>query len=310
MENEELELFFGSQQQQQQQQLCPNGGVWAENDNEWGRLMVEHYKKNIHVISSGNNNNNNNTMAIPRILHFIWLGSTRPLPVAMIESWQHYHHHDKDWQVRIWRDDNILSNLYNQESFQYAIRNRHYGMASDILRLEILYRYGGVYVDVDYLCLSCFNDLMHLDFYCGASHTGCVEVNNGLFGCRANHFVLKCMMNDIATWWFQQKGRLLLLSLVSSFLGDVHDHDNDDTTTSRLTNMDICRHTGPGLWTTVLGRLLVENKLPETCIVVPHHIFHPMPNADRHRELTQEQIIDEYSTEKTKAIHLWHCSWQ
>jgi Glycosyltransferase sugar-binding region containing DXD motif len=280
MDEEEFETFFG-------RQLRPN--VWAQQDRECGRLMVEYYKKNFHGISSGNGN------SIPRILHFIWLGP-RPLPTIMIESWRQHH---VDWEVRVWRDDDIPSNLYNQEAFQYAMQNRQYGMASDILRLELLYRYGGVYMDVDYLCLSCLNDFANLEFYCGASHTGCMEVNNGLFGCRADNFVMRCIMQDIHMW-FRQQGRPM--SLVSSFLGN--------STTSLLTNIDICRHTGPGLWTKVLGRLLVENKMPKTSIIFPHQVFHPMPNTDRHRELTHEQIIHEYSTDKTKAIHLWHSSWQ
>jgi hypothetical protein len=199
----------------------------------------------------------------------------------------------------VWREHDIHFELYNQEAFSFAMQQGHYGMASDILRLELLYKYGGVYVDVDYLCISALDDLDHLDFYCGASHTGCIEVNNGLFGCRENNVVVESLMKEIHTWFGQHQRPL---SLISSFMGDA--------TTSLLTDMDICRQTGPGLWTRVLGRALLNHGLPETFVIFPHNVFHPMPNTDRHADLPSEQVIQKYATEHTKAIHLWHCSWQ
>jgi mannosyltransferase OCH1-like enzyme len=50
---------------------------------------------------------------------------------------------------------------------------------------QILHRFGGLYVDVD---MECFlpHDALHDDgdvrLYAGFSHTGTVEVNNGVIG--------------------------------------------------------------------------------------------------------------------------------
>mmetsp|Transcript_592 Transcript_592/g.1040 ORF Transcript_592/g.1040 Transcript_592/m.1040 type:complete len:94 (+) Transcript_592:2-283(+) len=48
--------------------------------------------------------------------------------------------------------------MKNSAGYQRAIRNQNYGMASDILRLEILNVFGGVYVDVDYWCVKSLNE--------------------------------------------------------------------------------------------------------------------------------------------------------
>jgi mannosyltransferase OCH1-like enzyme len=69
--------------------------------------------------------------------------------------------------------------LYH-ESFDRAT---NVGMKSDVLRYEILWRYGGVYVDVDYECLENIDQLSDSSsFFCCFSNTTVVEINNGIFG--------------------------------------------------------------------------------------------------------------------------------
>ena len=281
MENEELQHFFGLQRRRH---------VWGSSDGEWGMAMVEHFRK------SANTSNLPAATTIPRILHLIWLGP-RPLPNEhLLHSWRLHHF---DWEIRMWNSDNIPSDLYNHEAFRYALEHRQYGMASDILRLEVLYKYGGVYTDMDYLCVAPLTPLEHLEFYCGASNVGCVEVNNGLLASRPHSGLLRLVMDDIHAW-FEQHGRPM--ALISSFMGDA--------ACCLLTDMDVCRHTGPGLWTRVLGGKMLQ-ELPETIMIFPFTVFHPMPNAHRHLDLNEEQIIERYAiTNTTKAIHLWHCLWQ
>lgn len=56
-------------------------------------------------------------------------------------------------------------------------------LAHDRKQPQILLRHGGVYVDVDFLCLGAFDDLhRRYEFYAGVSNTGTFELNNGLVG--------------------------------------------------------------------------------------------------------------------------------
>jgi hypothetical protein len=111
-------------------------------------------------------------------------------------------------------------------------------------------------------------------------------------------------MGDIHAW-FEANERPLLL--VSSFMG------GRSTAACLLNDHDICRHTGPGLWTRILGKVFVqdEESLPETIMVFPYQVFHSMPNTDRGVEQSLEQVTERYAVPNTtQAIHLWYCSWQ
>ena len=77
-------------------------------------------------------------------------------------------------------------------------------MASDMLRLKVLNRFGGTYVDVDYWRVGCLNRmvtndevkktftiLLPLQIFCGESNTGCLELNNDVMACRGQgHSIL------------------------------------------------------------------------------------------------------------------------
>ena len=286
MDSEELQSFFGIQRRQH---------VWGPNDGDWGTAMMHRYQAH----RGDSTSSLETTECIPRILHFIWLGP-RPMPnEAIFQTWQQHH---GSWEIRVWRDGNIPTNLQNLDAFQYALQQNLWGMASDILRCEVLYQFGGVYVDIDYICVAPLTPFEHLEFYAGASNVGCIEVNNGLLAARPQSQVVKLAMDDIHAW-FEANGRPLLL--VSSFMGG--------GAACLLSDQDVCRHTGPGLWTRTLGNLFAQQQesLRESIMVFPYQTFHPMPNTDRGVDQTVDEIVERYTVPNTtKAIHLWHCSWQ
>jgi inositol phosphorylceramide mannosyltransferase catalytic subunit len=84
---------------------------------------------------------------IPRVIHRVWLG-TDPMPEEFEhygETWQQHH---PDWEMRLWTDSN-LPELRYPDAFE---RCRNHGERSDVLRSELLYRFGGLYVDTDVEC--------------------------------------------------------------------------------------------------------------------------------------------------------------
>ena len=92
---------------------------------------------------------------IPRVFHRIWLGRN-PLPQQFVEfgdTWARWH---PGWEMRLWSDAD-LPPLINWACFEDA---RTPAQKSDIARYEILYRYGGVYVDTDFECLRSIEPLL------------------------------------------------------------------------------------------------------------------------------------------------------
>src|SRR5262249_19779423 len=86
---------------------------------------------------------------IPRPIHQAWIG-TQPPSVAWLRSWSEQH---SGWEYRLWTEQNIPWPLRNQAQFDASPQ---YCGKSDILRYELLLRFGGIYVDADMRCLRPF----------------------------------------------------------------------------------------------------------------------------------------------------------
>lgn len=89
---------------------------------------------------------------IPKTIHQIWLGP-KPAPKQWMSTWPKMN---PDWEYRLWSEEN-LPDLINQAAFQKAYC---YPSKADVLRLEILYRFGGIYVDADSICLKPLDGLL------------------------------------------------------------------------------------------------------------------------------------------------------
>ena len=92
---------------------------------------------------------------IEKIIHFIWIGNNKiPDPyIEYIESWIKNHN---DYKFCFWNDENIPI-LINQKYYDDA---KTYAMKADILRYELLYFFGGIYVDTDFLCIKNIDKLI------------------------------------------------------------------------------------------------------------------------------------------------------
>lgn len=119
---------------------------------------------------------------IPKIIHYCWFGPNEKSEVAerCIESWKR---HCPDYELKEWNEHN--SEALQNKFYKDAYRKKKYAFVADVIRVEALNRYGGIYMDLDMLLLQSLDSLLHLDFFSG------FEVPNraayGLFGGVANH---------------------------------------------------------------------------------------------------------------------------
>ena len=95
--------------------------------------------------------------SFPRLIHQIWLGPN-PLPVqarAWAAGWRRRH---PRWHYQLWTDaDAATLDMVNRVAFDAA---ESFAMKADILRYEILLRYGGLYCDLDFECLRPIGPLL------------------------------------------------------------------------------------------------------------------------------------------------------
>lgn len=133
---------------------------------------------------------------IPKIIHQIWVGP-KPIPESykkFQQTWKYFH---PDWIYKLWTDKDVKSiKLHNQNLYD---RTKSYIEKADILRYELLEKFGGLYVDLDFECLKPFDKLHYrYDFYTGISHNNQGEiVNNAVIACHRNHPLIKAIIRNI-----------------------------------------------------------------------------------------------------------------
>jgi mannosyltransferase OCH1-like enzyme len=126
---------------------------------------------------------------IPKILHIIWIGK-QPVP-QMVKSW--YIHH-KNWNIKIWNSKDI-KNLKLDNQLIYNLSKKRYNQKSDIARLEILYRYGGVYVDADIYNIKNIDSLLDNDlFFCQEKQN---LISNSIIGCKKKHPIIRKLIRKM-----------------------------------------------------------------------------------------------------------------
>lgn len=137
---------------------------------------------------------------IPKIIHQIWLGPHQP-PAIFKKSQASIQKYFPDWEYKLWTDKDIPGlKLYNQKYYDLS---KNYGERADIVRYEILYAFGGLYLDVDFVCLKSFDILHHsYDFYTALLPIKCAEfLANGVMGSVPGHPILKDCIETVAHDW-------------------------------------------------------------------------------------------------------------
>ncbi len=165
---------------------------------------------------------------IPQIAHHIWLGGKLPQEYEpYYASWRQHH---PSWTFIFWTDNGInydkgdvivrsfaeLQAVLDAGMQQYIVvdvRNlefankqyfdaaNNYGERGDILDYEIVYRFGGTYIDADFECIRPLDFFhTHCDFYTGIQplDTNMVQLGAALFGATPKHPILQACVESIA----------------------------------------------------------------------------------------------------------------
>ena len=133
-------------------------------------------------------------MLIPKIIHQIWIGDQSKRPSVLMETWKANH---PDWSYMLWTEAEISElGLYNQAKFQ---SHPMLSGKADIARYEILFKFGGFFIDADSISIKPLDDLLNNDFVTVyESEKNRKElVANGYFGCKPKNRVMFDMINEV-----------------------------------------------------------------------------------------------------------------
>lgn len=124
---------------------------------------------------------------IPKKIHYIWIGD-KELPGEdrrNIEGWRRFC---PDYEICLWNEENY--DFHGNRYVHEAIMNRQYMYATDYVRKDILYRYGGIYFDTDVELLAPIDDLLYNEAFIGIEDGAQLNSGSGL-GAVAGHPLMR-----------------------------------------------------------------------------------------------------------------------
>ena len=201
-----------------------------------------------------------NREAIPKIIHQFWDGPKRR-PTELMEEWANAYT-KAGWRYMLWDTEKLSERLPGKalaNRYQYDQMPQWSGKCN-IARYEILYHFGGVYIDADSKFLRLLDDdLLNLELIC------CYEnefirpglASNAYLGCRQHSPVMAELIKEIGTL----RGASL--------------HPDAGKKTTNL--VESWKTTGPALLTKTIQKLNTINIKP-----LPSYYFIPNHYASWH----------------------------
>ena len=155
------------------------------------------------------------------------------------------------------------------------------------MRLEILDKFGGVYLDMDFKFIKPLDPLNHkFEFFCAHEEEMSPDIANGIIGSTPHHPIIKMAIDKI---------------------GKTRIKRTDD-------NITILTQTGPWFFGEVLFDYWSRHyDRRKPIAVLPYDAFFPFLMQDRvkfiRKELSVQDIVN-CATDQTYGIHLWASIWR
>jgi mannosyltransferase OCH1-like enzyme len=212
---------------------------------------------------------------IPKIIHQIWLGDN-PIPERYVECMKTIKEVNSDYWHKLWTDEDVKNfGLINQKIYDEC---NNYGVRSDLFRYEILQRYGGIYMDTDFIAHKPFDNLLGFDFFAGTGCVNKVSLQNSIIASIPNHPIMNLAIKKLTP-------------------------KIPHPTFSNM-NTEVLGFTGPYFLTECFLEATEET---HNAVILPEKYFYSFPNI--HKDNYEPGMIDLYKTEDSYCSHLWGCSW-
>jgi mannosyltransferase OCH1-like enzyme len=207
---------------------------------------------------------------IPKIIHYCWFGG-KPLPelaLKCIASWKKYC---SDYKIFEWNEKNIdlESNMYIKEAYIA----KKWAFITDYVRLFVIFKYGGIYMDTDVEILKPLDEFLEHKAFSGFESNNAIPT--GIMGGVANHIWYKNLLD-------YYKGRHFILA-----------DGNFDITTNVTTITEITKN----LYNIKLNNTFQE--LRDGVVFYPSEVFCP-------KDYRTGKIA---ITNNTYCIHHFSGSW-
>lgn len=221
---------------------------------------------------------------IPKIIHYCWFGGNPESEDVLrcLASWRKFL---PDYEIRRWDESNYAIEGCGCQYVRDAYREKKWAFVSDYARLDIVCRYGGIYLDTDVEVIRSFDDLLGESMFCGFESRDPVGYSEG------QHIEYSV---NFGLGFGAEEGHVVLRELMDLYKGLSFYHEDGSL------NLIAC----PRYQTEVLTRhgLVANNETQrfDSGIAFSPEYFCPQSN------LTQEMLC---LSDRTYSIHHFSCSW-
>jgi mannosyltransferase OCH1-like enzyme len=159
---------------------------------------------------------------IPKIIHYIWLGGGNK-PESFPEIFKSWETYAPDFELRLWTEEDIKE--FDLPPYFYeALKIKKFAFASDVMRCHILYRYGGIYFDIDEKLLKPIDRFVNNTFFTAYYHNRKDYFGFQLLGCVKEHYLMKEMIEYYDSY-DMGKGLTIINAIFSNVLNKYKDKD-------------------------------------------------------------------------------------
>jgi len=129
---------------------------------------------------------------IPRIIHYCWFGKT-PKPVLVQQCIASWKKHLKDFEIIEWNEDNFDISAHPFADYMYKAKK--WAFLSDYVRMYVVNKFGGVYLDSDCEARDSLDSFLHHRAFTGFERFFyTISPFTAIFGAEAGHpWVAECL---------------------------------------------------------------------------------------------------------------------
>lgn len=159
---------------------------------------------------------------IPKIIHRIWLGG--PMP-DVYDNGHTLEHHHPGWEHRLWTDTDLDDGTWDMQPIldradELAPPDDVTRFRVDVWRLELLHRFGGIYIDCDAVALRPFDALLDRTFVAESPNVAGVATN-AVMGCEPGHHFLEALLDGVEERAERMGGRRVVEAVGGYYLTEL-----------------------------------------------------------------------------------------
>lgn len=144
------------------------------------------------------------TPQIPKRIHYCWFGGNK-IPRQnhiWMETWKKFC---PDYEIMEWNERNydVSKNQYMYEAY----KAKKWGFVSDYARLDIIYHYGGIYLDTDVEIIRNLDELLYQDAFAGVDDSRTISTGLG-FGAVPHFHIIKDLLESYDDMRFDENNMI------------------------------------------------------------------------------------------------------